>query len=205
MARRGARRVAALEALSCSLARLSQLRLTRAGPYPRTVSESGVRATDWITLATAIFGILAAIATGFAAWYARAAAQSGRDAVKLTRDAVQSGAEAASAAKDTVELTRQTRADYQHDRHRERFEHIGALVEAIFWAANEVKKGYGASAPEWMKTRNRLRQALVGLESSLPQCVQLLNAHDERQAFDLASRARSEVEVALLKLERSEP
>jgi hypothetical protein len=53
----------------------------------------------------------------------------------------------------------------------------------------------------WMGARNRLRQAVVGLEAYAATCAQASNAATADQARGAASNIRAEVEAALMRLE----
>jgi hypothetical protein len=107
----------------------------------------------WIQLS---IGLVAAAATLAAAWYAREAARSGRDAVE--------------AARQTIALTAAARRADEIDRQRRRVERVSALVELVFWEAGARVAVEGEEPPwrRWMGPRNELRQALVGLSEQLP-------------------------------------
>jgi hypothetical protein len=136
----------------------------------------------WIQLS---IGLVAAAATLAAAWYAREAARSGRDAVE--------------AARQTIALTAAARRADEIDRQRQRVERVGALVELVFWEAGARVAVEGGEPPwrRWMGPRNELRQALVGLSEQLPKCAVLSYARNEAEAYKMASDARSEVQMFL--------
>jgi len=72
---------------------------------------------------------------------------------------------------------------------------VGELVELVFWTAEAATKG--ESGAGWMRARNELSQALVGLRDRLPKCAMILTAATATMAFRAASDARAEVEVVL--------
>jgi hypothetical protein len=124
-------------------------------------------------------GLIAALATLWAVWYAREAARSGKDAV--------------NAARQTVEAAERSRLLDERDRRRRRLERIGGLVEVVFLESNDET----ATGPRrWIGPRNQLRHALVGLHDGLPQRVDVINS-SPAQLFGAASKARGEVEAAL--------
>jgi hypothetical protein len=136
-------------------------------------------------LAQVIISVVAAFATLWAVWYAREAARSGKDAV--------------DAARRTVDAAERSRQADERDRWRRRLERIGGLVEDVFLESGHET----ATGPmRWVGPRNQLRHALVGLRNDLPLCVDVINS-SPAQLFSAASRARGEVEAALLELDPS--
>jgi hypothetical protein len=142
-----------------------------------------------------VLGVIAAGATAAAAWYARDAARFGQKAAEAAHRALELTEQTLATARETVQLTERARREDEGDRQRRRLERIGELVEVIFWESNDQT----ASGPDrWQAARNELRHALVGLHKQLPQCVDVVNlSSSAKQAFAMASRARSEVEQAL--------
>jgi len=142
----------------------------------------------WVQL---VIGFVAAIATLTAAWYAREAARSGKDAVE--------------AARQTVTLTETARRADEIDRRYRHLERVGELVERLFWEAAARVAVAGGEPPwaRWMEPRNELRQALVGLSDELPRCTALSYARDEAEAHRLASEARSEIQAFLEEVDPS--
>lgn len=143
-----------------------------------------------VELAQVIIGVVAALATLWAVWYARDAARSGKDAVNAARRTVEP-------ADRSVDAAVRSRLADARDRRRRRLERVGGLLEDIFREAN----GETATGPNrWIGPRNELRHALVGLHDDLPMCVEVVNSSPV-QLFGAASRARGEVETALRKVD----
>ena len=73
---------------------------------------------------------------------------------------------------------------------------MGELVGEVFWAADSGSSTTRAV----LDARNRLTQALVGLNDQLPQCVQVRDMHHPDVVRNAASLARNEVETALQRI-----
>jgi hypothetical protein len=87
------------------------------------------------------------------------------------------------------------------DRERQRLEKISEVVEELF---SEVVNANPSDRPpsRWYAPRNQLRTLLIGLESQLPICVQIVNAGSAFQALSLIPNARTEIEAVLWQLSR---
>jgi hypothetical protein len=155
------------------------------------------------TILTAI-GTVAALATVWLAYLALSKAKETVDEAKAARqDAEQAAKDAALERRAAAEDRRQASADRraeEYARERRRLEHVGEVVEDLFWATYLARPGNQAAARSWMAQRNLLRHALVGLYGRLPQTANILNCATADQAVEPASQARQEIEHELDKL-----
>jgi hypothetical protein len=153
-----------------------------------------------MALANTILTALTAFAALATVWLAYLAFSKARETVDEARAARREAAEAAvQAAAD--------RRSEEHDRQRRRLEHVGELVEDLFWAADLARRGGKVAPDTWISQRNRLGHALVGLHDRLPAATSLLDSATVGQAFGPATRARNEIERELgtLATERASP
>jgi hypothetical protein len=102
-------------------------------------------------------------------------------------------------AQATVRLADDARRDAERDRERHRLEHIGELVEKLFWIASPASSGIVDE--EFRATINLLAPALAGSEESLPESARVLQAANARYVKDSASKARWEIRARLQALE----
>jgi hypothetical protein len=98
-----------------------------------------------------------------------------------------------------VRLADDARRDAERDRERHRLEHIGELVEKLFWIASPASSGIVDE--EFRATINLLAPALAGSEESLPESARVLQAANARYVKDSASKARWEIRARLQALE----
>jgi hypothetical protein len=146
-----------------------------------------------MALANTILTAVTAFAALVTVWLAYLAFGKARETVDEARAARREAAEAAiQAAAD--------RRGEENDRQRRRLEHVGELVEDLFWAADLARRGGKVAPDTWMSQRNRLGHALVGLHDRLPATTSLLDSTTAGQAFGPATQARNEIERELGKL-----
>ena len=114
----------------------------------------------------------------------RRAAELDRQRAEADRQAAESDRQRADAARQRAEADRKLE---ERDRHRRRIERVGELVEEVFWAADPDRGTMSA----YHNARNRLSQALVGLQAELPQCAAIQTMRSPEAARAAASLARS--------------
>jgi hypothetical protein len=137
--------------------------------------------------------LLAAAAALAALVYARATV---REAKRARLDADQAAKDAAADRHRAAEDAAADRREAELTRMIRRVERAGEIVEDLFWEApGDRLRG----SSRWMRLRNHLGVALVGLDGQLPKCAAILNAATADRAFDGAVEARQEV---LLELDR---
>jgi hypothetical protein len=154
-----------------------------------------------VTLLGVIIGAVGALAAAVAAVAAVKALQAARDSASDL-------ARAADASADSVRVAEVSRREADADRlaaamarQRERLVSLGELVEELYrLTVGQLERGPGVQP--WMSVRNRIRQAVIGLSSELPECSSIEGASWESWAHGAASRARAEIGTALEKLDR---
>jgi len=138
--------------------------------------------------------------------YARKSLGAAKEAVELSQKSVvaakatvELSEQSVAAAKATIELAERARRDAELDRKRDRLEHVGQVVERVYWMA---KGGYTVDTA-WLQEGNVLKQALVGLEDELPECASIPGLLSAGMAKAAASRERDEVRIKLEVLSRT--
>jgi hypothetical protein len=134
--------------------------------------------------------VVAAVAAAVGLWYARAAAQAGRDAV--------------AAAKRTVELTEMARRSSERAHLRHRVERVGQLVQEIY-VSSLVDPGFDGLSPTTRGQCNVLDEAVIGLKELLPKAAEVHLATSPEELQERARRARVEIDNVLARLARRRP
>lgn len=124
----------------------------------------------------------AAVAAVVSLFYARAAAQSGREAVL--------------AARRTIEVAELSRQAAERARMRLRVERVGELVHAIV-ISSRADRDDAAPSPWTRAEFDLLDQALIGLKHLLPACTVLRRAASRHDLPARAAAALAEVDVVL--------
>ena len=168
-----------------------------------------------MALANTILAVTSAVAALATVWLAYLALGKAKETVNEARASRLEAEQAARAAADERRAAAEDmhqaavdrreaaadRREAEYDRERRRLERVGEVIEDLFWAAELVRQGGGKPAnDQWMSQRNRLRHALVGLHSRLPQAASILNCATGDQAMGPASQARVEIEHELDRL-----
>lgn len=100
----------------------------------------------------------------------------------------------------TVRVARDERLAGQHDRRLRELREIGGLVERIFWDAKAdpyVPKFNRPDGRYRIAEQNVLAQALAGSGLTLPECWRLVEAETSFRAYEIASTARQEIRRAI--------
>jgi hypothetical protein len=137
------------------------------------------------TILTAI-GDAAALA---AALFAFMALGRARETITIAKDTLQEAVAARQDAERAVKDAAAERRKAEREREWRRIEHVGEIVEAVAYAAENNDR--------WKIHCNRLKYALLGLEDRFQQTAQLEKCPTAESALSIAELARTEVEREL--------
>jgi hypothetical protein len=140
--------------------------------------------SDALVVAVAAAAVVAAL---IGLWYARAAAQAGRDAV--------------AAARRTVELTEMARRSAERAHLRHRVERVGQLVQEIY-VSSLVDPGFDGLSPTTRGQCNVLDEAIIGLKELLPKAAEVHLATSPEELVGRARKARIEIDNVLARMAR---
>jgi hypothetical protein len=111
-------------------------------------------------------------------------------------------------AKLTVSDARRARQEALWDRRRQRLLFISALVDELTLSA---RREQGGPSVDWIGARNRLSQALTGVQpllppgsGPLPSCAEMATAATTQQVLAPVAKAHDEISAALAKIEFEE-
>ncbi len=170
-------------------------------------------AMDTFNVVVSLILVAAALVTVWFAWQAAkegaAAARYARETVQVSQDVaahtsatVEAVQEVASHARATVEASQAALDGAERARRVQQIRDIGQLAETTFWKAAEASDYESRSGGWRVPEQNWLAQALVGIDSPMPECTRLAEGGgDPEIVLRKASAARSEVQAALRNLQ----